>query len=239
MKLTTHGNNLIQLTHAGWVNCYLVREDDGFTLIDAVDTADCAPQIIQAAQSLGLPIVRIALTHAHGDHIGALDALHRLPPAVEVAVGTREARILAGDMSLDLQEAQDKIRGGYHPIYTRPSRLLNEGDRVGSLEVVASPGHTPGQVAFLDTRDRSLIVGDALQTLWGVAVTGMLTLFPLPYFATWHLPTALVTARTLRALEPSRLTVGHGPVLTNLAEMDRAIERAARKVGTHAQGALA
>ena len=50
--------------------------------------------------------------------------------------------------------------------------------------------------------------------------------------ATWHLPTALESARALLALEPSRLAVGHGPVLEDpLPAIDRAIEVAGRKVG--------
>ena len=34
MKVTAFNNNLFQLTRLGFVNCYLVREEDGFTLID-------------------------------------------------------------------------------------------------------------------------------------------------------------------------------------------------------------
>jgi glyoxylase-like metal-dependent hydrolase (beta-lactamase superfamily II) len=98
------------------------------------------------------------------------------------------------------------------------------------LEVVPAPGHTPGHVAFLDTRDRSLIAGDAFQTQFGIAVSGTLKLmFPFPALATWHKPTALQTARALRALNPSRLAVGHGPTLDNpLAAMDAAILAAER-----------
>lgn len=59
----------------------------------------------------------------------------------------------------------------------------------------------------------------------------MKILFPFPAMATWHKPTALSSARMLRALEPSRLAVGHGPVLEHpLPEMDRAIEVAEREV---------
>jgi hypothetical protein len=47
--------------------------------------------------------------------------------------------------------------------------------------------------------------------------------------ATWHKPTALLTAEELRRLEPSRLAVGHGHVLDQPAEaMDRALETARR-----------
>ncbi len=234
MKITPHGNTLLQLSYwAGFGNCYLVREEDGFTLIDtAVNNQGKA--IVEAAKAASLPIVRIALTHAHGDHIGSLDELHALLPNAEILVGTREARLKAGDMSLDAQEAKEKVRGAWITTTTPPTRLLNEGDRVGSLEVFFSPGHTPGHIAFLDTRDRTLITGDAFQTKGGVAVAGMVVpLFPLPKFGTWNLPTALASARKIRALNPARLATGHGPVLEQpLAKLDQAIAKATRKVGS-------
>ena len=236
MKLTTHGNSLIQLTYLGFVNCYFVREDDGFTLIDTA-LESCAQSIIQVAQQLGQPIVRIVLTHAHDDHTGGMDKLHELLPTADVAITARDARFLSGDMSLDADEPVDKLRGGYHTHKTHPTRLLHEGDRIGSLEVIASPGHTPGHAAFLDTRDRTLIAGDAFQTLGGVAVSGTFKpLFPLVALATWHKPTALASARTLRALQPARLAVGHSRVLDQpLAAMDRAIEVLAHEVGRKEQ----
>src|SRR5258708_18226721 len=102
-----------------------------------------------------------------------------------LAISERDARFLSGDKSLDPSEPQDKLRGGYTVCKTKPELLLHEGDRVGSLEVIATPGHTPGHIAFLDTRDRAVIVGDAFQTLGGVAISGTIKpLFPLPALAT-------------------------------------------------------
>lgn len=232
MKMTKHTDSLVQLTRfprAFPVNSYLVREDDGFMLIDAA-LPRSAGAILAAARDLGAPIVRIALTHAHGDHVGSLDDLHMALPDAEVLISGRDARFLAGDMSLDPDEPQEKLRGQYVTRETRPTRTLAPGDRIGSLEVVASPGHTPGHIAFLDVRDRTLIAGDAFQTRGGVAVAGTLRpLFPFPALATWHKPTALASARSLRSLAPSRLAVGHGAVLADpLQEIDRAIAAADR-----------
>jgi glyoxylase-like metal-dependent hydrolase (beta-lactamase superfamily II) len=94
-------------------------------------------------------------------------------------------------------------------------------------------------VAFLDTRDRSLIAGDAFQTRGGIAVSGVVRpLFPFPAMGTWHKPTALASARTLRALKPRLLAVGHGVMLDEpVAAMDRAIaicERQLREVAARA-----
>src|SRR5947208_12625365 len=227
MKVTTYSNNLFQLTRLGFVNCYLVREDDGLTLIDTGMSGQAQP-IIQAAQKLGLPIVRIVLTHAHVDHVGSLDALHAALPDAQIAISERDARFLSGDKSLDPSEPQVPLRGGYPVCTTKPTILLHEGDRIGSLEAIATPGHTPGHLAFLDTRDRAVIAGDAFQTLGGVAVSGTFKiLFPLPALATWHKGLALESARKLLALEPSALDVRHGRMLIHPQE---AIVRAMRDV---------
>src|SRR5204863_184305 len=108
------------------VNCYLVREDDGFTLVDTA-LAGSAPAIRAAARALGAPIRRIALTHAHGDHAGSLNELHAALPDAEVLVPAREARFLAGDLRLDPDEPQDKLRGWWLVRTTPPTRLLHPG----------------------------------------------------------------------------------------------------------------
>jgi glyoxylase-like metal-dependent hydrolase (beta-lactamase superfamily II) len=217
-----------RISSFGFVNAYLVPEEDGFTLIDAM-LPRTHKKILAAAEALGAPISRIALTHAHGDHIGALDALVDALPGVEVRISARDARLLEKDKSLDPDEPQVKLRGGIPGARTRPTATLAAGDRVGSLEVHAAPGHTPGQVAFLDPRDGTLYCADAYSTLGGVATTAKANWrFPLPALATWHKPTALASAKALRTLDPARLAPGHGPVVEAPgAAMDRAIARGA------------
>jgi glyoxylase-like metal-dependent hydrolase (beta-lactamase superfamily II) len=227
MKTVRHTPHLVRLTRLGAVNAFFVVEEDGLTLVDTM-LGGSQDGILAAGRELGLPIARIVLTHAHGDHVGSLDALAAALPNATVAVSTRDARFLTGDKSLDPGEPQSKLRGGYPTVETRPGVLLEPGDRVGSLEVVAAPGHTPGHVAFLDTRDRTLIAGDAYSTLGGVRTTANVNpRFPLPGMATWDKATTVRTARELRALDPARLAVGHGNVVERPAQaMDAAIARA-------------
>ena len=222
MKATAITENLTQLTRLRFVNAFLVREDDGLTLVDTT-LGGGADALITAAEEAGGTIRRIALTHGHGDHVGSLDALkERLGGAVEVLMPELDARIHAGEKIVE-----GKLPGSWPKLETVPDVRLSGGDRVGSLEVVPSPGHSPGHVAFLDTRDRTLYCGDAYSTLGGVATTARVNpRFPLPGLATWHKPTALESAKALRALDPARLAPGHGKVVeAPAAAMDAAIAR--------------
>jgi glyoxylase-like metal-dependent hydrolase (beta-lactamase superfamily II) len=235
MKSIVWGEHLVQVERLGPlfpVSCYLVREADGLTLIDA-GIAGSAGGLLRAAAAAGGTIRRIALTHPHVDHAGSLDALHAALPQAEVLIGARDARISQGDRSLDPDEPQAPIKGGWPALSTRPTRLLAPGDRVGSLDVIAAPGHTPGHLAFFDPREGNLLAGDAFQTRAGLAVAGVLRwLFPFPAFATWDKRTALRSATALRDLRPARLAPGHGNVLVAPGPaLDGAIAEAERAFG--------
>ena len=111
---------------------------------------------------------------------------------------------------------------------TKRRLKLQARDRVGSLEVVASPGHTPGHVSFLDTRDRTLLAGDVFTTYGNAAVTNhFYWRFPFAAMATWDKEKDLESSRALRALDPAILLVGHGPPIRDPAgAMEAAIARA-------------
>lgn len=208
MAITFHGQNLARISLMGWVNCYLVREQDGLTLIDT-GTAGSERPLLDAAKALDTDIVRITITHAHADHVGSLDALRGALPFAEIAIHHREAQDLGGN--------------------TRPTRELVHDDRVGSLRVIHTPGHSPGHVAFLDERDGTLIVGDTITTMGRLALAGKVTLpFPFPALASWNRALALQSALALRNLLPHRLATGHGPVLEAPSE---ALDKALRAAG--------
>src|SRR3954470_9411630 len=118
--------SVTRVSRFGFVNAYLVEEDDGLTLIDAL-VPRAGKAVLAKADELDRPIVRIAPTHAHGDHIGSLDELAGQPPAAEVSTSVREARRLAGGKSRGPGEANGKLRGSWGGGKTKPHRTFNPG----------------------------------------------------------------------------------------------------------------
>jgi glyoxylase-like metal-dependent hydrolase (beta-lactamase superfamily II) len=228
-KQTTY--QLSFLPHFFPVNCYLIEEDQELTLIDCA-LPYSVKAILQTAEQLGKPITRIILTHAHGDHIGSLDALKAALPEAQVIISRRDAKLLAGDLNLEAGEHNTPIRGGVpapNKIKTTPDLLIEDGDNIGSLLVIASPGHTPGSISLLDTRNNHLFAGDALQTRGGIAVSGDTRPW-FPFLATWSNTTALQSAKKLASLKPTLLAVGHGKMLEEpRSHMQKALERATKK----------
>lgn len=210
------------------VNCYLVEEEDSLTLIDAA-LPYCADSILKSVEKMGKPLKRILLTHIHDDHVGALDKIKGSNPEVEVWVPKREERIMRGDKSLEQGESPKPIRGGVPKnLKTKADFFMSEGDQIGSLTAIETPGHTPGSMSFLDTRDHSLIVGDAFQTRGRTAVSGQMVItFPFPALATWCKETAVESAEKIKSHNPTLLAVGHGRMLENpSAEIEQAIQSA-------------
>ncbi|MNB65228.1 putative metallo-hydrolase YflN [compost metagenome] len=234
MRVKREGK-LIQLT---WmprffpVNCYMVEEERELTLIDA-GMPFSLKGIVAFAEELGKPLTRIVLTHAHDDHVGAVDALKRLLPEAQLCISERDASLLKGDRSLRVGEPDTPIRGGVpKKIASLPDMLIQDGAEIGSLTALSTPGHTPGSMTFLDRRSGAVIAGDAFQTFRATAVSGItVPLFPFPSLATWSKEKALESAKRIRELNPALLAVGHGDMLKNPALlMDAAIAKAERQL---------
>jgi glyoxylase-like metal-dependent hydrolase (beta-lactamase superfamily II) len=232
MTTTQISSHSYQLTRFGFVNCYLVREDDGFTLVDTGMLSSTAALIIEEAARLKTPIRRILLTHAHTDHVGSVDALLSKLGSHETELISNERSLpilkTPPDLSMRPGEAPGKIKGGTPGIKSKPTRLLIEGDMVGSLKCIDTPGHIPGHMSFLDERDGTLFAGDALVAMGRLNVSNHTPwFFPFPKFVTWNAEVAIASAEKLLDYTIETFACGHGPIRSGgMPELRDAIVRA-------------
>jgi glyoxylase-like metal-dependent hydrolase (beta-lactamase superfamily II) len=139
-------------------NCFLVR-DKGSDRAVIVDPGDEADRLLKAARELGVTVEAILLTHTHFDHIGAVAPLARATGA-PVYCPELETLVLANIMDyvpwpgfgpFESYNADQTVKGG------------DELELAGLvLDVLFTPGHSPGHVTYSVRGENALLSGDVL-----------------------------------------------------------------------------
>ncbi len=148
------------------VKAHAVVEADGVTLIDA-GRAGSLDRIERGLAAIRLSlddVRRVICTHGHPDHAGGARAL--ADRGIDVLIHPADAANLPiGYRDAIRHPSRGRIFAAMTPLL-ESSTPLADGDVLpvlGGLEVVHTPGHTPGSVCLYARRDRLLFVGDALQ----------------------------------------------------------------------------
>lgn len=137
-------------------NCYLLCDsDEGVGAV--IDPSEDARRIADLAAERGVKIVQILLTHAHFDHILALDGLRALTGAPLAMHGDDTENLF------DPRKSAFDLVGG-EGVFGAPERNLRDGSVItlGShkIKVLHTPGHTKGSCCF--AAEGSLFTGDTL-----------------------------------------------------------------------------
>jgi glyoxylase-like metal-dependent hydrolase (beta-lactamase superfamily II) len=139
-------------------NCFLVRPEGGERAV-IVDPGDEAPRLLQAIEDAGVTLDAILLTHTHFDHVGAVAPLARATgapvycPRIEVPV---------------LQDVMAYVPWpGFGPYESwDPEETVQGGETLElaglTLDVVHTPGHSPGHVTYAVRGEPALFSGDVL-----------------------------------------------------------------------------
>ena len=137
-------------------NCYIVWDDDNKQGV-IIDPGDDPDIILEKVKELNISIKYILATHGHFDHVGAVAPLKR---ELNVDFLAHE-----GDLFF-IEDGEKSARSWGIKIEQppKPDRFINDGERIKvggfELEVLHTPGHSPGGVSFLF--DRMIFSGDTL-----------------------------------------------------------------------------
>ena len=138
-------------------NCYLVR-GDGAEHALIVDPGEEPDRILSLVDELGVKVDAILLTHTHFDHVGAVAPVARATGA-PVYCPELEVRVLADIMSW--------VPPGFGPYENYDAdRTLRGGERLElaafEIDVLHTPGHSPGHVTYSIPAEAALFSGDVL-----------------------------------------------------------------------------
>ncbi len=207
----------------GRSNCYLLAGND-LTLIDTGMPGD-AETIKAAINAIGLKpekIGHILITHGHLDHTGSLAEIKKISNA-KVTAGVKDSSYIQGlhkTWTMGREGFGGKIFKtvlffmetfvfNYQPAQVdMPCQGGETIDCFGGIQVIATPGHSPGSLSFYHKDKKLLFVGDALNGTGG---------FGLPKsFGCASYSDALSSVENLTKLDFETCLLGHGaPVLNN------------------------
>jgi glyoxylase-like metal-dependent hydrolase (beta-lactamase superfamily II) len=132
------------------VNCTLLTDGANTWIVDPGQEGE---RIVSLIEKRNLLPGGILLTHAHFDHIGAINALQARWPDLPVYLHPDEVQVLTHPLNAYLPD--------YPPI-SRPTNILDARELPSPFAVIETPGHTPGGVCYSLPADNLLLSGDTL-----------------------------------------------------------------------------
>ena len=145
-----------------WTNCYVVSSSSGETVV--VDPGGPTEEVRAYLEQEKLSLEWVLLTHGHGDHILGVGELHGLAKK-GVAISEEDADCLTS-ASQNLSQHM-----GQAASFPPAEHMLRDGEKIAvggmTIEVIHTPGHTPGCCCFYVTEgeedaEKILLSGDTL-----------------------------------------------------------------------------
>jgi glyoxylase-like metal-dependent hydrolase (beta-lactamase superfamily II) len=198
------------------INCYVI--DD--ILIDS-GIKSSSRKILNSIKNF--KINKHVLTHAHADHQGSSSFICNTLNIPLWTSPLEKDNAETGNVTYEYPNKKHPLARFQQRFWAgkghKVTRVLQEGDSVGSFTVVETPGHSYGHISFFRERDKVLIVGDALLNM--NLLTTIVGLNQPPNIFTSNEHKNLESIKKIYNLKPRVLCFGHGPVLYNKGELDR------------------
>lgn len=172
------------------------------------------PQLRKQMKKLNIPfesITGIIISHHDIDHIGNLKEIKKLLPQAKVYATAVEKPYLEGEkppvksLVNTLRNVPDERKKDFEDPYgVHVDEIIKGGDVLpfcGGVEIIDTPGHSPGQISLLHKKSRTLITNDAVCFLQGKIVVP---------FNTPDIPAACDSIRKLAELDFDQILFYHG-----------------------------
>jgi glyoxylase-like metal-dependent hydrolase (beta-lactamase superfamily II) len=141
-------------------NCYVVRADEAAGDCLVIDPGFDSEQVVGSLVEHKLTPVAVILTHGHIDHIAGLDVLRRQFPKLKVHVHKLDAEMLANaEANLSTLVEKAYMAGPADALLEDGQTIEQAGIR---LEVLHTPGHTPGGICLYARQEGLVFAGDTL-----------------------------------------------------------------------------
>lgn len=219
----TDGVYAIGQHEGGRVRCFLVDVGE-LILIDTGYDKD-AGHILAELERIGkkaTDISRILLTHAHKSHVSGLSTMAKMSGAIvyahqwEIPIieGSRKAEKVGWRIpkpfNLEVMGLQTALNFGIGSHTPHPVNMeLKDGDRIGPIQCMEVPGHTPGSMAFWWAERRVLFTGDTVST-WPVNAE-----ISWPTFDLDHAQAQKSVGKMADLSSAQIVCVGHGPPIVH------------------------
>lgn len=141
-------------------NCSIVWCDETMKGV-VIDPGGDVGLLASVIKEQGIEVEKVVLTHGHLDHVGGSEALAAAMGSVPI-IGPHQADLFW----LQGLESQSQRFGFPLTAAFEPTQWLNDGDQIEFghqlLQVLHTPGHTPGHVVLYSTAAQIAFVGDVL-----------------------------------------------------------------------------
>ena len=205
----------------GASNCCLIAENGMLALVDA-GVKRSYPKIIHHIESIGFSpsqLTHILLTHADIDHVGAARQLQAISGAKIYASQIAADALVHGRSSRQIKAGVftpvlSWFEGLSDAMQLTADEILAEGDTLpflGGLQVIATPGHTPGHISFYAPQVKLLFAGDSVSTQTDKVLYNRMKIF------NWDQEKMKASVHRQHKLHPEIVTSRHGPVVFEAA----------------------